>query len=257
MAEVLKGNENAFLSKVISSLDDYSQKIPKDILSCDKNDIKMLADREINTIVSTILSLTSNHSVLSEEGNPIKVTNSPTWIIDPLDGSYNLSRNIPIYCTSIALLKDYVPCLGLIYDLPNRKHYLSTDIRNSRYLGSDLSVSSEIRIENSVIASGFPLEVNFSPSQGNHFLNALRSFKKVRMFGSAAMSLLAVAKGNIDAYYEKDIYIWDIAAGCHLVERSGGRIDIKIDWNTYKCEVFASNGTIENIFFDNYDTWRI
>jgi fructose-1,6-bisphosphatase/inositol monophosphatase family enzyme len=66
--------------------------------------------------------------------------------------------------------------------------------------------------------------MDFSETVMNTFITRVKKFRKIRMIGSAALSLAFVAAGKVDAYYEKNIKIWDVAAGLALVKAAGGEI---------------------------------
>ena len=82
-------------------------------------------------------------------------------------------------------------------------------------------------LEESCLLTGFPVGRKYSKISLNKFIDKFRLFKKIRMIGSAAMSLCFVASGIFDIYYEEDIYLWDVAAGLSLVKESGGKYIIK------------------------------
>ena len=81
-------------------------------------------------------------------------------------------------------------------------------------------------IAQAVLASGFPVNRNFSSKSIGAFIDSIIGFKKVRLFGSAGLSLAYTACGRVDAYFEEDIMLWDIAAGAAIVKASGGFVTI-------------------------------
>ena len=87
-------------------------------------EVKLIADRELNSVMLQKLKKLSSFNILSEE-NDEKVLNQNdyNWILDPLDGSFNYYRGIPIYCISIGLWKGFEPVLGVVYDLTNNDIY--------------------------------------------------------------------------------------------------------------------------------------
>ncbi len=232
--------------EISNAIESYSS-MPRDSIDCSGFDLKLKADLELDKLIVNIISRYSTLPIISEERvNSWKYMSREGlfWVVDPLDGSFNFSRELPFYAVSIALCKGATPVVGFIYDLYSRKIYSGLD--DSSLI--DLATSSIDKNIDSVIATGFPVAASHSPEAYETIYAKLLQFKKVRMYGSAVASLLFVAMGKIDAYYEKDIFFWDVAAGVAMVAKAGGQVQISIDINTLKCEVFASNGHIDNPF---------
>ena len=106
------------------------------------------------------------------------------------------------------------------------------------------NVSKTNNLMDAVLTTGFPSGGNYSTEYLLKFVSSVQEFKKVRSIGSASLMLCHVAIGICDAYYENDIYLWDIAAGVLLVKEAGGKIYMKRKGNTWKYEVLASNKLI-------------
>ena len=189
-------------------------------------EVKLIADRELNSVMLQKLKKLSSFNILSEE-NDEKVLNQNdyNWILDPLDGSFNYLRDIPIYCISLGLWKGLEPVLGVIYDLTQNDIYYGIIGENAYKNKKIISVSRVNLSSDAVLCTGFP--VNFSYSKDNviNFVNNVRNYKKIRLFGSAAMSLSFVACGRVDAYIEENIMIWDVAAGIAIVKAAGGQVN--------------------------------
>ena len=94
-----------------------------------------------------------------------------------------------------------------------------------------------------VLCTGFPVGTDFSEQALGSFIKNIQSYKKIRLLGSAAISLAYVASGRVEVYHEKDIAIWDVAAGIAIVNAAGGivqfsqtkkenRLDVKAVCNT-------------------------
>lgn len=205
-------------------------------------DIKINADIKAHRIILESLKK-SNIPVLSEEDKNHNFSiEDIKWVVDPLDGSINFLRNIPICAVSISLIKNREPILGVVYDF-NKKEMFSGIVGEGAWLNSkNISVSNIQNKEEAIIMTGFPSYTDYTKEALEKYISIVQSFKKVRLIGSAALSLAYVASGRADAYYEKDIKIWDVAAGLALVKSAGGNYtNIKID-NEGKCFVFANNG---------------
>ena len=213
-------------------------------------DVKLSADRESEDIIVEILKSKSDFPILSEEsGSTNENANSSSlrWIVDPLDGSVNFFRDIPNCCVSIALSEKEIPVLGVIYDF-NRDDLFTGFAEGGAWLNdSAISVSSVDAAEKAVLFTGFPVNTDFSSNAIHNYVEQVRVFKKVRLIGSAALSLAYVAAGRADAYFEKDIMLWDIAAGLAIVAGAGGRYTIETTEKSNAYNAYVTNGLVHNI----------
>lgn len=204
-------------------------------------DTKIDADIKAHNIILTNLRK-SGIPVLSEEDkNHNFNTEGTKWVVDPLDGSINFLRGIPICAVSISLVKREEPILGVVYDF-NKEEMFSGIIGKGAWLnGENMLVSNIQSKEEAVIMTGFPSYTDYTKEALEKYISMVQSFKKVRLIGSAALSLAYVASGRADAYYEKDIKIWDVAAGLALVKSAGGNYtNTKIDKGG-RCTVSAGS----------------
>lgn len=208
-------------------------------------DLKTLADKEINQCIIDELQ-TTEIPIISEEINNQNIDiNNQCWIIDPLDGTLNFSRKFPFSSISIALWDNGVPILGLVKNIFDRSIYVSYKNKGAKKNNNCLNVSSVSDISNAVLATGFPSDTNYKSENLLFFVKSVQKFKKIRAIGSASLMLAYVAEGVFDVYYEKDIFLWDVASGLSLVEEAGGKIFFR-KTNGFKYEVLASNKLIFN-----------
>lgn len=210
------------------------------------HDIKLYEDKESEKRIFDLLSMT-NINILSEEAGYIELNKDSTlrWIVDPLDGSLNYFHHIPICCVSIALWKADEPIFGVIYDFVHKDLYQGGKNIISTLNGKVIRVSNVEQKSKSIIATGFPVYSSFNDKSLMQFITKIKSYKKVRLFGSAAFSLCMVAQGCVEAYEENNIAWWDVAAGIPIVIGAGGIVNIKnTDTRRYLMAVYASNGKI-------------
>lgn len=197
------------------------------IFSAQGKDIKTLADKESEKI---ILEGLSDFSIpfLSEESGDIGVANDEgyRWIIDPLDGTFNYSRGFKHYCVSIAFWKNNDPIFGVIYNIPEDVLYSGFVGKGAWKSGKPLRPIKNKAKQQSSLLTGFPLAFEFSERNLKGYLINMKDYKKIRMIGSAALSLAYVAEGVFDAYQEKNIFIWDVAAGIAIVKALNVKMDI-------------------------------
>lgn len=203
-------------------------------------DIKLAADREAESIILQMLTAQSTFPILSEErGLTGKLEkDSPFWIVDPIDGTMNYLRDIGLGCVSIALWLGDVPVLGVIYDF-NRDELFSGLVGVGAWCNDQaMHVSQTESTAQAILATGFPVWRDYDTGALETFVSQVQAFKKVRMFGSAALSLAYVACARVDAYWEDGIQLWDVAAGLALIQAAGGWLS---------CQAVSDSGYLQNV----------
>lgn len=209
-------------------------------------DVKIVADQHIENYIIQELSKESGYPILSEESGSTGGFDSSRiqWIIDPIDGSLNFSRGIPISCISIGLWREMEPLLGVICDF-NRGETLSGIVGHGAWLnGLPIHVSDIQEKAKAILCTGFPSKSDFSSGYLSDFIHDLQNYKKVRLLGSAALSLAYVACGRVDCYRENSIHLWDIAGGIALVKSAGGFIRVEQSDDKHLFNVIASNSCL-------------
>ena len=198
-------------------------------------------DKKIEKIlIEELNKAKKNYSILSEEIGIIENSDKNNfWVIDPIDGTTNFLHGIPHFAISIALKNKNEIISGLIYDpIKNEMFYAEKD--NGAFLNNQrIRVSSKKNLNECLFASGGRLEIN--PK-----LN-------IRKSGSAALDLAYVASGRYDGYFQKDLNIWDIAAGLILVSEAGGKTNFKDNLNTNNLKVNAASNAIYEKMLENLD----
>jgi len=215
-----------------------------------KGAVDLLTETDLESqriIVSEIRSAFPDHSILAEEEGLSEKKGYDLWIIDPLDGTTNFAHRFPFVCVSIAHLKDDVIDVGVIYN-PMLNELFWAERGCGAYLnGRRIRVSEESDLRKSLIATGFPYDLESVRSEViRRFENMLSSSQGIRRAGSAALDLAYVASGVLDGFWEQLLKPWDIAAGVLLVEEAGGRVS---DFHGNSVDLFggrtmASNGRI-------------
>ena len=181
-------------------------------------DIKLEADTKTESLIRDILS-ESNIPILGEEGeHNVKDFGSKYWVVDPLDGTANYNRNIPICCISIGLIKDMKPILGVIYDFNNDDMYVG-DIYSKKSVMNDqiIKTSNKSNKEEGILITGLPHDSDYSEQTLKNMIYDMQKWQKIRMMGSAAMAACYVASGKVEQYQEKGVYLWDVIAGAAIV----------------------------------------
>lgn len=201
----------------------------KKIDSQEGKDIKLELDKKSEEMIIYILTKEFDYPVLSEEIGLTKDIEKykPYWIIDPIDGTLNFSRDNPTSCISIALWTDNNPILGVIYDF-NRDELFSGYVGVGAWL-NEIELKTQYKKEKSqaILATGFPTYMSDDEAILKSFISQVQEYKKIRMIGSAALSLAYVACGRFDAYMETNIKLWDVAAGIAINKAINNKYEIE------------------------------
>ncbi|MEK9781282.1 MAG: inositol monophosphatase family protein [Gammaproteobacteria bacterium] len=215
-----------------------------EIFSSDK-DIKLTADIQAEQIIKDIISAESSYPILAEEsGKSVEKLGDTYWIIDPLDGTANYSRSIPISAVSICLMHQLNPVLGVIYDFNNDHLYEGSIVSDALLNDQKIKVSSIDNSKSGMLITGLPNNTDYSDKALTRMIRDFQDWRKVRMLGSAAMAAAYVASGKADVYKEKNSYIWDVAAGAAIVKAAGGYVSLANQNESFQVDVFFSNGHI-------------
>ncbi|WP_437187184.1 inositol monophosphatase family protein [Planctomicrobium sp. SH668] len=214
-----------------------------EVLRSEGKDLKSAADLAAENAIFQELDPTGI-VVLSEEtrADANAILNDLCWIVDPLDGTLNYTRGLPLFCVSIALWRNGAPLLGVIHDPITSTTYSGVVGSGASVNGRSLAVSEIASPSQAILCTGFPSGRSYSSETLLPFVASVQQFKKVRLLGSAALSLAHVAAGHVDAYCEDDIWLWDVAAGLAIVQAAGGEIRFGPWGNELKTRVYATNG---------------
>ena len=214
------------------------------IFSSDK-DIKLKADIEAENIIKSILEKESSFPILAEESGKSKGDLDETfWVVDPLDGTANYARDIPLCCVSIALMHKMNPVLGVIYDFNNSDLYEGHLDGEAKLNEIAIKVSDTTLPSEGILVTGLPNNTDYSDQALLGMVKDFQKWRKVRMIGSAAIASCYVASAKADVYKEFGTYIWDVAAGAAIVNASGGRAEITNQRDNFQVDVHFSNSYI-------------
>jgi myo-inositol-1(or 4)-monophosphatase len=241
--------------------------LPKKVDASLPHDIKLALDVRCQKLIQKILAKAHPEiPVLGEEGNTGDTNAEYRWVIDPIDGTVNYAFGSPHAATSIALQSSnprwtalanrdrrppnlvtrhasHVTIVGVIYD-PFTDELWTTAIGQPTRLNRRIvRVSNRSRLEDSVIALGFSKSQDNLEKSLPHLIRLARRAKKIRVMGSAALELTYVATGRLDAYVERTINLWDVAAGALLLENAGGEF-YTVPAPNGKMRMCADNGKL-------------
>lgn len=169
------------------------------------------------------------------------------WIIDPIDGTTNFIHQVPAYSVSVALCRNRVPVLGVIFSIANNEMFYTWENAPAYLNNHEIKVSSATALKDTLLVTGFPYDYEVMLDKYMALFKAfLLKTQGVRRFGSAAIDLAYVAAGRFDGFYEHQLNPWDVAAGVLLVKNAGGEVtDFKGGEDyIFGGEIVASNGKI-------------
>ncbi len=215
-------------------------------LKVTQKDTKLLADVESENLIKEIIFTKSQYPILGEEtGKSADDLGDTFWVIDPLDGTANYNRGIPICCVSIGLVMNMKPVLGVIYDFNNDEIYTGDKFSNISSMNDEpIRVSNKEKKDDSILVTGLPHHTDYSNESLDKMIKDMQTWKKVRMIGSAAIASCFIASGKAEMYKENGIYLWDIIAGAAIVESAGGTAEILNLRNNFQVDVVFTNSKI-------------
>ena len=201
------------------------------------------SDKKVEKILIEELTKSRNKfSILSEEIGEIKNLDKDNyWIIDPIDGTTNFLHGIPHFAISIALKTKGEIVSGLIFD-PIKNEMFYADKNNGAYYNNQrIRVSKKKNLNECLFATGGKEKTEYN-------LNFRKS-------GSAALDMAYVGAGRYDGYFQKNLSIWDIAAGIIIIKEAGGKIN-NIDHNNNDVvKVLAGSNSIYEKMLENLNNF--
>ena len=171
-------------------------------------------------IIEELSKAKKNFSIISEEdGSKVNQDKNNIWIIDPIDGTTNFLHGVPHFAISIALKSNNEIVSGLIYDPIKDEMFYAEKNSGAFFNNHRIRVSNKKEINSCLFATG--------GKDDNKKIDL-----NIRRTGSAALDMAYVASGRYDGYFQKNLNLWDIAAGVILVKEAGGIVnDIDISQN--------------------------
>lgn len=244
---------------------------PKRVNSAEAHDIKLELDVRCQKLIEkTVRAAFPQIPLLGEEGISGDMNAPYRWVVDPIDGTVNYFFGIPHACVSIALQvasdagqvasgqagshgrastpatrhPSHVTLVGVIYDPFTDELWTAVRGGKAKLNGKVIRVSDRAQLRDAVIAIGFSKKKENLDKSMPHVNRLARRVKKIRILGSAALELAYVASGRLDAYVERRINLWDIAAGSLLVECAGGEFFALVAPGQYRYAMCADNGKL-------------
>ena len=236
---MIKAAEKA--SKIL--IRDFGELEKLQVSSKGPSDFVTNSDKKVEKILIEELTKSRNKfSIISEEIGEVKNSDKDNyWIIDPIDGTLNFLHGIPHFAISIALKSNKEIVSGLVFD-PIKNEIFYGEKNNGAYFNNQrIRVSKKKNLDECLFATGGK----------NEILNSLN----VRKTGSAALDMAYVGAGRYDGYFQKNLNIWDIAAGIIIVNEAGGKInDINYSSNEV-IKILAGSNSIYDKMIENLNNF--
>lgn len=228
---------------------------PHAVTSKGMRDIVTEADLAAERIIlGRIAERFPHHRILSEESTPHLAPGATEtfWAVDPLDGTSNFARGLPIFSISVAVLQGAEPVVGVVHEPMTDRTFSAAQGRGA-WLGEET-----LRVSKVDHLLGAMVGLDWGRAQTDR-LKVLARVQRLgpevgafRTLGTAALGLAYVAAGWMDAYFHLALGAWDTAAGVLLVEEAGGRVT-QADgspWTPEATSVVASNGLLHDLLLE-------
>lgn len=212
-------------------------------------DIKLSSDKMSEKIIMDILE-ESGIPVLSEEFGFRGEEGEKCWIVDPLDGTINYFKGLDEFaCVSVALWVKDRPVLGAVYRFMKDELFYGAEGEGAFLNGNFIQPSDVKETGQAVMATGFPVKRSYDTESLSRFVKQVQCFKKVRMLGAAAIMGTFVSCGRLDAYFEDEIMLWDVAGAAAIVKAAGGAVSLELlKDNKCLCKCFATQELMEDYY---------
>jgi myo-inositol-1(or 4)-monophosphatase len=241
---------------------------PKRISSSHQHDIKLELDVRSQRLIERALRRRFPRvPILGEEGTLGDENADARWVVDPIDGTVNFTYGIPHVCISIALQvregrpkvrgprskvgagganAGYTTIVGVVYDPFCDELWTAVRGGVARMNGKPIRASGRSDLGEAIVSMGFAKSGATMRVGLPVFNRLIRRVRKMRMMGAAALGLAYVASGRFDAYVERGVSLWDVAAGGLIIECAGGKFWTEPIPGKEKIRMVASNGRIHD-----------
>jgi myo-inositol-1(or 4)-monophosphatase len=195
-------------------------------------DVVTAMDRAVEDLLRRRLAeARPGDGVLGEEAGLQAGTTGLTWVLDPIDGTVNYLYQIPAYAVSVALVTgdptvpgDWQSVAGCVHQPVTGDTWTAASGDGAWLGGRQLRLSPVPELAEALVATGFGYRRQRRTGQARVVAGVLPWVRDIRRIGSAALDLCGVATGTLDAYYERGVNVWDIAAASLVLTEAGGAL---------------------------------
>lgn len=221
------------------------------------NDLVTNIDKEIEQFfINKIRKTFENHRILGEEGFGDEVDNldGVVWIIDPIDGTMNFIHQQRNFAISLGVYENGIGKIGLIYDVAHGELYHAINGKGAFMNDSPLPKLNKVAVKESIIALNATWVMENHRIDHNLLIPLVRDARGTRSYGTAALEMVFVATGRVDAYISMRLSPWDVAAGAIIIEELGGIVTNlrgkKLDFLSKDSLLVAKPGLHQSIIND-------
>lgn len=160
-------------------------------------------------------------SIVGEECDDTVGTTGVGWIVDPIDGTVNFAYDLPVVAVSIAATVDGKVVAGAVADVLRREVFSAAVGHGAERDGQPLSPTGVTDLGEALVMTGFAYDADLRAEQAQTLTRVLPAVRDIRCMGSAALNLCWVASGRADAFFERDLKVYDHAAGVLIATEAG------------------------------------
>ncbi len=192
-----------------------SKSTPTDLVS----DADLASER---AIAAHLAQLRPQDGMLGEEGDEQDGESGLRWVVDPLDGTVNFLFGIPQWSVSVAV-QDHsgASIAGAVFDPCRQELWTAHAGGVAKLNGMPIEGSRSRELSTAMVATGLGYDSQVRAAQGEVLARLVPKVRDIRRFGSAALDLAWSAAGRYDAYFERGVKVWDVAAGVLICQRAG------------------------------------
>ena len=188
-------------------------------------------DRDIETEMRRMIRATfPGHAIRGEEFAP-EGSGELAWVLDPIDGTVNYVYGLPAYAVSVAVVRGdptgvgtWEPIAGCVHAPATGQTWTAGEGLGARLDGDTLRLGPPPGLDRALVATGFGYQAECRAAQARVLNTVLPQVRDIRRLGACSVDLCLVATGSLDAYYERGIHTWDMAAATLVVTEAEGTV---------------------------------
>lgn len=207
-------------------------------------------DRQSEELIAhRLLAARPNDGIVGEEGTGVASSSGVEWLVDPIDGTTSFFYGLPGFSVSIAARSEGQMVVGAVVAPAISTEYSAQLGQGAEMNGAPISCRETTTLGHALVATGFSFDHERRARQGATFAELIPKIRDIRRMGSAALDLAAVAAGQVDAYFEIGLSVWDYAAGVLIAQEAGALTIVEPDTASQRAFVAAASPGIADELF--------
>lgn len=182
------------------------------------------ADRESEQFLKEALLKLHPCHFYGEESGGVIIEQGDQWVVDPLDGTENMTGYPPLLAVSIGLLRNGTPVLGVVYDPIHNNLYSAQEGHLLKINGEVTRIKSQTEPASAIVGLDFSSEMETRSATLGQLSRVLQQARAVKVFGAPVLSLAEVAAGRLDLFFRPSTKLTDMVAGVCMVRAAGGNV---------------------------------